>query len=320
MDPNEARKLIRTIQLEPKKWLFGLDPAIDKLTLAVFTLVPYMGEGEMGRGQAHAFLKDVPGVGKTALIRAFAMAVSAESAFCQGDPDKMPGDIVGREMYIRALGKFFGIEGPIFTHFFLADEINRNPPKTDAAFLGPMEERVVVRTETDIQNETMREIAHRLHPVPGAEDEYFFLVLATANPIEQEGTYPISEAVLDRFPLSFSLGYPSREEEKRIRSKNVLAKKIAPVTDLKTILEVAHLIAESVKLNDVASEYMQRIIENSRPYHEDRKTASAALREAVDRLIEEGGGISPRTNYHLFAAACIPAFTFFPPFFSIFYL
>jgi len=305
---SEAREIIERIKGEPKKLLFGLDEAIDRLLLATFTLVPYMGEGEMLLGQAHVFLNDVPGVGKTALIRALAKSIKAESAFCQGDPDKMPRDIAGGEIYVHAVGKFFGIQVPIFTHFFLADEINRNPPKALAAVLGPMEERLVSLSRTDLEREQMTMVAHRLHPVPDSPGDYFFLVIATANPVEQEGTYPVPEAALDRFPLSFSLGYPPREAEKKIRQKNISAKKIEPVTDLKTVLEIARLIRDRVELTETASEYIMRLIENSRPHHPERASATPELRKDVDKYIEEKGGIAPRTNLHFEALARTKAF------------
>lgn len=304
----EAREIIERVRGEPKKWLFGLDKAIDNLVLATFTLVPYMGDDTMLYGQAHVFLNDVPGVGKTALIRALAKSITAESAFCQGDPDKMPRDIAGGEIYVHALGKFFGIQGPIFTHFFLADEINRNPPKALAAVVGPMEERFVTLPKTDLERERMIEVPHRLHPVPGSPGDCFFLVIATANPVEQEGTYPVPEAVLDRFPLSFSLGYPPRDEEKKIRAGNVMSQRIEQVADLKTVLEIGRFIVRSVELTENASEYMMRIIENSRPHHPERKSATLKLREEVDKYIEEKGGFSPRTNYHFEALARTMAF------------
>lgn len=307
-EAEEARELVERVKREVKKWLFGIDKAVDNLVMATFTLVPYMGDDTMLYGQAHAFLNDVPGVGKTALIRALAKSITAESAFCQGDPDKMPRDIAGGEIYVHALGKFFGIQGPIFTHFFLADEINRNPPKALAAILGPMEERTVTLPRTDLEKETMTEVSHRLHPVSNSPGDHFFLVIATANPVEQEGTYPVPEAALDRFPLSFSLGYPPRGEEKKIRSGNVMNKRIEAVADLKTILEIGRLIVNNVEFTENAIEYRMRIIENSRPRHPERRSATSKLREEVDRYIEYKGGIAPRTNFHFEALARTRAF------------
>ncbi len=148
----------------------------------------------------HALLIGVPGLAKTLLVRTIAEALDLHFSRVQFTPDLMPGDITGTEILEEADGRraFTFARGPIFANIVLADEINRAPPKTQAALLQAMQEHAVTSGGT----------THALH-------EPFF-VLATQNPIEQEGTYPLPEAQLDRFMFALNVGYPSREEEERI--------------------------------------------------------------------------------------------------------
>ena len=145
--------------------------------------------------EGHALLEGVPGVAKTTLVRALARALGLTFRRVQFTPDLMPSDILGTQVFDFQQGKFYLVEGPIFTHILLADEINRAPAKTQSALLEAMQERQV-----SIEGQA-REL-----PQP-------FLVLATENPVEHEGTYPLPEAQLDRFLFKLDLTYPSIEEE-----------------------------------------------------------------------------------------------------------
>src|SRR5205809_6246148 len=143
----------------------------------------------------HILLEDYPGLAKTLIARSIAQATSLEFSRIQFTPDLMPSDVTGSSVFDQSRAEFTFLPGPIFTNLLLADEINRAPPKTQAALLEAMQERQVTT-----EGET------RLLERP-------FIVLATQNPIEHEGTYPLPEAQLDRFLLRISVGYPSREDE-----------------------------------------------------------------------------------------------------------
>jgi MoxR-like ATPase len=143
----------------------------------------------------HVLIEDFPGLAKTLIARSFAQVASMRFARIQFTPDLMPSDVTGASIYNPQRGEFGFRPGPVFTNLLLADEINRAPPKTQAALLEAMAERQVT-------------IEDRTHPLAPP-----FLVLATQNPIEYEGTYPLPEAQLDRFLLRISVGYPAREDE-----------------------------------------------------------------------------------------------------------
>jgi MoxR-like ATPase len=143
----------------------------------------------------HVLLEDYPGLAKTMIARSFAQATSLEFSRIQFTPDLMPSDVTGSSIFDQRNGEFTFLPGPIFANLLLADEINRAPPKTQAALLEAMQERQVT-TEGETR------------PLPRP-----FVVLATQNPIEYEGTYPLPEAQLDRFLMRVGVGYPSREHE-----------------------------------------------------------------------------------------------------------
>ena len=146
-------------------------------------------------GDGHVLLEDYPGLAKTLIARSFAQATSLEFSRIQFTPDLMPSDVTGSSIFDQRRAEFTFLPGPIFANLLLADEINRAPPKTQAALLEAMQERQVT-TEGETR------------PLPRP-----FIVLATQNPIEYEGTYPLPEAQLDRFLMRIGVGYPSREHE-----------------------------------------------------------------------------------------------------------
>jgi MoxR-like ATPase len=170
---------------EVGKAVVGQDAAVEGLLLAFLA-------------QGHALLEGVPGTAKTLMVRALAEALGLEAGRIQFTPDLMPSDIVGTHVFDLSTGAFRLTRGPVFAELLLADEINRAPAKTQSALLEAMQERQV-----SIDGET--------HRLPAA-----FTVLATQNPVEHEGTYPLPEAQLDRFLLKLRVGYPSEAEEDRI--------------------------------------------------------------------------------------------------------
>jgi MoxR-like ATPase len=181
-DGQAARAALVRLRAEVAKAVVGQDAAVTGLVIALLC-------------RGHVLLEGVPGVAKTLLVRALAAALALESKRIQFTPDLMPGDVTGSLVYDARTSEFSFREGPVFTNLLLADEINRTPPKTQASLLEAMEERQV-----------SVEGAPRKLPDP-------FVVAATQNPIEYEGTYPLPEAQLDRFLLKIALPLPSREEE-----------------------------------------------------------------------------------------------------------
>ena len=178
----------------------------------------------------HVLIEDLPGLGKTLLARSFAQVCAMDFARIQFTPDLIPSDITGASIYDRSSGSFTFERGPIFTNILLADEINRAPGKTQAALLEAMEERQV----------TLENTTRRLEPP--------FLVLATQNPIEYEGTYPLPEAQLDRFLVRITIGYPSEDAERDIllersrrRSERI---ELEPVCDRQTLRAMQAAIEE----------------------------------------------------------------------------
>ncbi len=181
-DAEDARRALAAVRTEVGRVVVGQEAAVTGLLIGLLA-------------QGHVLLEGVPGVAKTLLVRALARALSVESARVQFTPDLMPGDLTGSLVFDARVADFSFRPGPVFTSLLLADEINRTPPKTQSALLEAMEERRV----------TVDGRGHRL-PTP-------FMVAATQNPVEYEGTYPLPEAQLDRFLLKVSLPVPSREDE-----------------------------------------------------------------------------------------------------------
>jgi MoxR-like ATPase len=181
-DDDAAREALSMVRAEVGKAVVGQDAAVTGLVIALLC-------------RGHVLLEGVPGVAKTLLVRALSTALRLETTRVQFTPDLMPGDVTGSLVYDTRTAEFSFREGPVFTNLLLADEINRTPPKTQAALLEAMEERQVT-------------VEGRPRPLPSP-----FVVAATQNPIEYEGTYPLPEAQLDRFLLKLTMPLPPRDVE-----------------------------------------------------------------------------------------------------------
>jgi MoxR-like ATPase len=225
MDLVELRERANRVLDEVERAIIGKRDALELILLALLS-------------DGHVLLEDYPGLAKTLIARSFAQATSLHFARIQFTPDLMPSDVTGSSIFDQRQSEFTFMPGPIFTNLLLADEINRAPPKTQAALLEAMQERQVTT-----EGET------RQLPPP-------FAVLATQNPIEYEGTYPLPEAQLDRFLIRIGVGYPSREHEIEMLSRRLARGEdevqLSPVVDAATLVEMQRSleqvhVAESIE-------------------------------------------------------------------------
>lgn len=230
----------------------------------------------------HVLLEGVPGLAKTKAIKTLASLIDAQFSRIQFTPDLLPADIIGTMIYSQQDGVFISKKGPIFANFVLADEINRAPAKVQSALLEAMQERQVT-----IGNETF--------PLPKP-----FLVLATQNPIEQEGTYPLPEAQVDRFMLKVVIDYPKLEEEKLIIRQNISGKEseVRPILRTNDIIDAREIVRQ-VYIDEKIEQYIADIVFATR-YPEKYN-----LKELKD-YISFGG--SPRASINLALAARAYAF------------
>src|SRR5207248_944025 len=213
----ELRQRADRILAEVEKAIVGKRGALELVLLALLS-------------DGHVLIEDYPGLAKTLIARSFAQATSLRFARIQFTPDLMPGDVTGSQIFDQRTTEFVFRPGPVFANLLLTDEINRAPPKTQASLLEAMQERQVT-----IENTT-----HALEPP--------FLVLATQNPIEYEGTYPLPEAQLDRFLVRISIGYPAREDEiemlVRGLVRGVVEVVVKPVLDAPTLVELQRALEQ----------------------------------------------------------------------------
>ncbi len=229
----------------------------------------------------HILLEGVPGLAKTLSVKTLSRAIRAKFARLQFTPDLLPADLIGTMVYNPTSGEFTTRKGPIFANIVLADEINRAPAKVQSALLEAMQERQVT-------------ISDSTHPLPAP-----FLVLATQNPIEQEGTYPLPEAQVDRFMLKIVVGYPDKSEERIIMDRMTGDHEITvdPVVDPSEILK-ARSVVRSIYIDDKVKDYIVDIV------HASRRPDAYGL--DLTGLIAYGA--SPRASIYLNLAARAHAF------------
>jgi MoxR-like ATPase len=255
---------------EINKVIVGQTHMIDRLLIGLLS-------------NGHVLLEGVPGLAKTLSIKSLAQAVNAAFSRIQFTPDLLPADVVGTMIYNQQRGEFLVRKGPIFANFVLADEINRAPAKVQSALLEAMQEKQI----------TIGDTSYKL------EDP--FLVLATQNPIEQEGTYPLPEAQVDRFMLKVVVGYPKKEEEQRIIRQNIQgyeSQQIQPVVSIQEVLHAKDLVRQ-VYMDEKIENYILDIVFATR-FPEQYKL------DKLKPLISYGG--SPRASINLALASKAVAF------------
>ena len=255
---------LREVENEIRKVIVGQEYLVDRLLV-----------GLLARG--HLLIEGVPGLAKTLAVKTLARTVAIKFKRIQFTPDLLPADLLGTLIYDQRHGEFLPRKGPLFTNLLLADEINRAPAKVQSALLESMEERQVTLGETT-------------YPL----DEPF-MVLATQNPIEQEGTYPLAEAQVDRFMMKLRLGYPSRTEEQEILDRMLVDSddEVHPVLGVERLLSLRQ-ITDSVYLDNKIKGYVLDIVTATR----DPESAGIGdLRHLISF------GASPRASLFLARAA-----------------
>jgi len=261
--------LVQAVEREVGKRVVGQEYMVERLLISLLT-------------GGHVLLEGVPGLAKTLTVRTLAETIHTTFQRIQFTPDLLPADVLGTQVFDQSTGSFSIKRGPIFANIVLADEINRAPAKVQAALLEAMQEKQV----------TLGGQTFRL--------EEPFLVLATQNPIEQEGTYPLPEAQVDRFMLKLRVGYPSREEEKEIMRRMASGDPIAisPIATPQAIMEARHRITE-LYMDERIVDYIVDIV------HATRSPAESKLKDLAP-LIEFGA--SPRATIALAQASRAHAF------------
>jgi len=267
--PAADSRLIQDVSRQVARRVVGQDYMIDRLLISLLT-------------GGHVLLEGVPGLAKTLTVRTLAETISTTFSRIQFTPDLLPADVVGTQVYDQSTGKFLVKKGPIFANIILADEINRAPAKVQSALLEAMQEKQV----------TIGGVTYKL--------EEPFLVLATQNPIEQEGTYPLPEAQVDRFMLKLRVGYPTRAEEKEIMRRMASGEPIPidHVASPEAVMAARARIAD-LYMDERIMDYIVDIV------HATREPGAAGLDDLAP-LIEYGA--SPRATIALAQASRANAF------------
>jgi MoxR-like ATPase len=266
---NRESLFIEVIQRELSKKIIGQKNMVDKLLLALLS-------------HGHILLEGLPGLAKTLTIKSLADSLKADFSRIQFTPDLLPADIVGTMVYNQKTSEFSVKKGPVFANFVLADEINRAPSKVQSALLEAMQEKQVTLGDTTFKLEEP------------------FLVMATQNPIEQEGTYPLPEAQLDRFMMKIKVGYPTKEDEIGILKQNSsdFRSTIEPVVDKMAIIKAKEIVKQ-IYMDEKIEQYIVDIVFATR-YPADNKL------DKLKYLISTG--CSPRATINLALGAKANAF------------
>jgi MoxR-like ATPase len=261
-----AEKSYLRVLEEVSKAIVGKQSALETLLLAILC-------------DGHVLVEDYPGLAKTLMAKSFASALGLSFKRIQFTPDLLPADITGAFVLNRKTSEFELRKGPIFTHILLADEVNRAPPRTQSALLEAMQERQVT-----IENETLRL-------------EKPFIVLATQNPIEYEGTYPLPEAQLDRFLIKLSIGYPLAEEEVEIMERRNQRKTddvtINKVTQPEEVLQMQNAV-EEIHIDQAVERYVVEIVRGTRTHQDVEVGASPRGSLAIMKLSKAKAWLNAR--------------------------
>ena len=264
-------QFIEQLRKNIRKVIVGQDQLIDKIIIAILA-------------DGHILLEGVPGLGKTLVVNTVSRLINTKFQRIQFTPDMLPADLLGTLIYNQKLGKFETRKGPIFSNIILADEINRSPAKVQSSLLESMQEKQITIGENTFKLEKP------------------FLVMATQNPIEQEGTYPLPEAQVDRFMFKLVVTYPNFESERLILRNNTnssVTSAIDSIVDPKVILE-AQSVSESIYVDPKIEDYVLNLISATR---EPKQSGLDELENIIDF------GASPRATINLIKAAKARAFT-----------
>jgi MoxR-like ATPase len=278
----QAFQHITALEREMATVIVGQTRLIRRLLTGLFAAIPYaFSAGSVRTGCGHVLLEGVPGVAKTLTATTLAKAIAAAFQRIQLTPDMLPADIIGTRVYDAAITSFRIEKGPIFTNILLADEINRATPKTQSALLEAMQERQVTLADTTF---------------PLADP---FWVLATQNPVEQEGVYTLPEAQLDRFCMMLRVAYPSPAEEVRMLEGAGEAVDFQSLLTPEDVTEIRRLVRDQVYVDGKVREYIVRLGQAT------RSPADVGLAELTELVLL---GMSPRSYQHVLALARVTAF------------